>query len=74
MQIADQVISHNLKHSHFSEIIKKLIRIQKKKYPDPCKCVFLKGYHITDILLRTYAFNVIFKNVYMVLTVYKDIY
>lgn len=74
MQIADQVISHNLKHSRFSGIIKKLIRIQTKKYPEPCKCVVLKGYHTTDILLHTYAFNAIFKNVYMVLTVYKEIY
>lgn len=74
MQIDDQVISHNLKHSHFSEIIKKLIRIQKKNHPEPCKCVVLKGYHITDILLHTYAFDAIFKNVYIALTVYKEIY
>lgn len=48
MQIADQVTNHNLKHSHFSEIMKKLVRIQKK-VPDIIFFV-LKEYHIIGIL------------------------
>lgn len=48
MQIADQVTNHNPKHSHFSEIMKKLVRIQKK-VPDIIFFV-LKEYHIIGIL------------------------
>lgn len=70
MQSADQVISHNLKHSQFSEIMK-LIRTHKKN-KQPCKFVVLKEYYITDTLLYTCTFNAIKENVYEVPTIYKE--
>lgn len=54
MQIDDLMTSHNLKHSHFSEILQKLVRIQIRQRIAP---IILKNYNAIDRLLYIHIFR-----------------
>lgn len=60
MQIDDLMTSHNLKHSHFSEILQKLVRIQIRQRIAP---IILKNYNAIDRLLYIHIFRQMKKNV-----------